>query len=98
LAVASMFTTAELIRATTSANVGTRAAGGGAVVRETVWRSGVVVGPARTLDLATPPAAIAPTRNATTAVRAMVTTVTRRDIYFFIISFRNASSSSVSTP
>ena len=39
--------------------------------------------PAATADRATPPATIAPTRNATTAVRATVTSVKRRDISAF---------------
>jgi hypothetical protein len=36
--------------------------------------------PADTADRTTPPARMAPTRNATTAVSASVTTVKRRDI------------------
>ena len=54
-----------------------------------------------TADRVTPPATIAPTRNATTAVRATVTKVKRRDMSALdsIISARNAvPHPSVSTP
>ena len=100
LLVASMFTTAGLMRSTTSAKL-------------TTWRTArrkrrsaraaagilVAAGPATTADRVTPPAKMVPTRNATAAVRAR-----RRESWnaatssSSIIRARKRSSSSVSTP
>src|SRR5205814_6486501 len=76
-----MLTTAGLMRSTTSANL-TRVAG----TLPAALRTDVAVGPPLAVpraamdDWRVPPATIAPTRNATTAVSATVTKVNRRDI------------------
>jgi hypothetical protein len=82
-----MLTTAGLIRSTTSAKLTDEAARTAVAGRATYrpvagWRGA----PAVIADRETPPATMAPTRNATKAVSATVTTVNRRDIYVFIIS------------
>ncbi len=99
LLVASMLTTAGLMRSTTSAKLtdvpgGRPAAGWAPERRPAFFRSG----PATTADRVMPPAKMVPTRKATAAVRVSVTKVERRDIYVSIIRARKRSSSSVSTP
>src|SRR3989442_6675474 len=77
--VASMFTTAGLIRSTTSAKLMSVVAPAPATVR--AGRAGApFTVPVMTVAGVSPPAKIAPTRNATTAVKAKVTKVKRRDI------------------
>ena len=79
--VASMFTTAGLIRSTTSAKFTTVT---GTVAPAARMRgslaTGLVGAPAAMEERPTPPATMAPTRKATIAVKASVTAVNRRDI------------------
>src|SRR4029077_19998613 len=83
--VASMLTTAGLMRSTTSAKlIGAATAGELPARGEAGGGPAVLAGaPAETADRAMPPATIAPTRKATTAVSATVTKVKRRDISAF---------------
>ena len=84
--VASMFTTAAFTRSTTSAKFtnGAPAVRGAPIDEPTALtaarRGALMVGCAPRLGRRNPPATIAPTRNATTAVRATVTNVNRLDI------------------
>src|SRR6185436_8940842 len=87
LAVVSMFTTAGFSRSTTSAKFTRDGIAGPAGPRAgRLTGAGLSATPAVTAERATPPARIAPTRKATTAVRATVTRVNRRDISGSIIS------------
>src|SRR5258708_20025683 len=77
-----MFTTAGLRRSTTSAKLTREPIAGAPGLRGGTGRAADIFAgaPAATADRATPPATIAPTRNATTAGSVMVTMVKRRDM------------------
>src|SRR2546428_5071147 len=79
-AVASMFTTAGLMRSTTSEKL-TRPLRAGVACEMARPLAALTGAPADTAERATPPAKIAPTRNATTAVNTTVTMVKRLDIF-----------------
>src|SRR5512135_1381594 len=75
-----MFTTAGLMRWTTSAKLATVDPKPPPIGRAAARVAPSFAAPAAIDDRLTPPATIAPTRNATTAVSASVTTVNRRDM------------------
>src|SRR4051812_33459534 len=80
-AVASMFTTAGLIRSTMSAKLTRPFSEALACASVRPGTAALLAGaPADTAERATPPATIAPTRNATNAVSTTVTMVKRLDI------------------
>src|SRR3954463_740536 len=84
LVVASMLTTAGLIRSTTSAKLTSDPSAGVLLARDSSRPEAALAGaPAETWDRATPPATMMPTRNATSAVSTTVTMVKRRDISVF---------------
>ena len=83
--VASMFTTAGLMRSTTSAKLTSGMATAGAAAPSGADGRGRATG-RRDGRLDPPPAKIAPTRKATTAVSARVTNVKRRDIFLCILA------------
>src|SRR4051794_25266157 len=81
LVVVSMLTTAGFRRSTTSAKLTREAMAGAAAVRaRRPAAADLGEGPADTAGRTKPPATIAPTRNATTAVSVTVTRVNRRDM------------------
>src|SRR5438552_7154154 len=82
--VASVFTTAGLIRSTTSAKLTSAAGATPPDGRAAAWTSTLLAPlPAATEARGRPPVRMAPTRNATTAVSTTVTRVKRRDISVF---------------
>ena len=93
--VASMFTTAGLMRSTTSAKLTSGGSGRARRRDAAACRRGTSRArrPARhTVGRAKPPATIAPTRNATTAVSASVTNVKRRDIRAPVFHYKSQKS------